>query len=108
MEPLKCWKCEGPHLRRNFPLLGESNKDVHNLQEASTVGEIGKFFHWINASLEDRHTDHQSAIIDIKGTISNQNISILIDPGATLSYITPKMMENCQLTKVRPARPWSV
>ena len=78
------------------------------MQEASTIGEVGKSFHWINAALEDRQADHQSAIVEIEGTISNQRHSILIDPGATLSYITPKMMENCQLAKVRHAKPWSV
>ena len=72
------------------------------------MGEIGKSFHRINASLEDRHEYHQSAIVEIEGIISNQNLSILINRGATLSYITPKMMENCHLTKVRHARPWLV
>ena len=55
-EPLKCWECEGPHLQRNFPLLGESNKTVHNLQEASTMGEIGKSFHWINVNTKNCST----------------------------------------------------
>ena len=47
-------------------------------------------------------------IVAIEGTISNRNLSILIDPGANLSYITPKMMDNFKLTKVRHANPWSV
>ena len=94
-EPLKCWECEGTHIQRNFPLLGESNKIVHNLQEASTVGEIVKSLHRINATLEDWHEYQQFAIVEIEGTISNQNISILIDRGANLNYITPKMMDNC-------------
>ena len=72
------------------------------------MGEIGKSFHRINAALEDRQEDHQSTIVEIEGTISNQNLSILIDRGDTLSYITLKMVENCQLTKVRHAKPWSV
>ena len=72
------------------------------------MGEIGKSFHQINAVIEDQHADHQSTIVEIEGTISNQKLSILIDLEATLSYITPKMMENCQLTKVRHARPWSI
>ena len=62
----------------------------------------------INASLEDRHEYHNSAIVEIEDTISNQNISMLIDLGATLSYITPKIMEKFQLTKVRHANPWLV
>ena len=78
---------------------------VHNLQEASTMGEFGKTFHLINANIEDQQEYHQSAIVEIEGTISNQNLSILIDMGANLTYINPKMMENCQITKVRHVRP---
>ena len=59
------------------------------------MGEIVKSLHRINATLEDRHEDHQFAIVEIEGTISDQNICILIDPGDNLNYITPKMMENC-------------
>jgi len=58
---------------------------VHNVQEASIVGDIGKSFHQINASLEDRQEDHQASIVENEGTISNRNLSILIDPGATVS-----------------------
>ena len=72
------------------------------------MGEFGKTFHMINATLEYRQEYHQSAIVEIEGTISNQNLSILIDLGANLSYITPKIMENYQITKVRNARPWSL
>ena len=78
------------------------------MQEDSIVGDIGKIFHLINASLEDWQEDHQTSIVENQGTISNQNLSILIEPGATVSYINPKMMENCHLTKVRHARTWSV
>ena len=59
------------------------------------MGKIGKSFHRINVALEDRQVDHQSAIVEIDGSIYNERISILIDPRATLSYITPKMMEKC-------------
>ena len=75
------------------------------MQEASTMGEFGKTFHMINATLEYRQEYHQSAIVEIEGTISNQNLSILIDLGANLSYINSKMMENCQLTMVIHVRP---
>ena len=51
-ELLKCWECEGPHVQRNCPLLSESNKTVHNIQEASTMAEIRKSVHCINAALE--------------------------------------------------------
>ena len=107
-EPLRCWECEETHLQRNFPHLNQSNKFVHRLQESSIVGEVGKSYHQINATLENRQEDYQSAIVEIEGTISKRNISILIDPGATLSYIAPKVMEDCWLAKVRHTQPWSV
>ena len=81
---------------------------LHNIQEASMVQEIGKNYHRINAALEDRQVDHQSAIVEIEGTISNHTLAILIYPRATLSYITPRMMDIFQLTKVKHAKPWLV
>ena len=57
--------------------------------------DIGKRFQQISAALEDQQADHQYAIVEIKGAMYNRNLSILIDPRSTLSYINPKMMENC-------------
>ena len=107
-EPLKCLECGDTHLLMNFPLLNKSDKVVHILQEASTAREIGKCFHRINASLDDRHANHQSTIVGIECTISNQIISILINLGATLSLMTPRMMDNYEIAKVRHAKPWLV
>ena len=98
-EPLKWWECGDPHIRIKFPLFNQSNKVVHNLLEASIVGEVGRSFHQINAALENRQASHQYGIVEIEGTIYNQNLDILIDQGATLSYITPKVAENCQLAR---------
>ena len=81
---------------------------LHNLQEASIVGEIGKNYHKIHAALEDWQADHQSTIVEIEGIISNHTLAILIDLGAALSYITPRMMELFQLTKVKHMKPWLV
>jgi hypothetical protein len=51
-EPLKCWECGEPHLRRNRPHINTKNKIVvHNLQESSTVGDVGRSLHRINAIL---------------------------------------------------------
>ena len=104
-EPLKCSECGEPHLRINFPRFNGESKMLHNIQEASTVGEIGKNYHIINASLKDQQAYHHSAIMEIEGAISNHILAMLIDPGATLSYITPRMMELCQLTKVKNVKP---
>ena len=85
-EPLKCWECGEPHLRRNCPHLTTTNKTVvHNLQEASTVGYMGRCFHQINAAIDGLQADHKSSVVEIEGKIHDTQISILIDPGATYS-----------------------
>ena len=51
----------------------------------------------ICAALENRQVDHQTSMVEIKGMINIQTISILIDTGASLSYISPKIVELCKL-----------
>jgi hypothetical protein len=93
-EPLKCWECGDPHIMRNCPCLIIVNITVvHNFQEASTVGDMGISLHWINATIDGRQADHQSSVVEIAGKIHDTRISILIDPGATLGYITPDVVE---------------
>jgi hypothetical protein len=93
-EPLKCWECGDPHIMRNCPCLITVNITVvHNFQEASTVGDMGISLHWINATIDGRQADHQSSVVEIAGKIHDTRISILIDPGATLGYITPDVVE---------------
>ena len=43
----------------------------------------------INATLEDRQVEHQSTIIEMESNVLNQTVSILIDPGTSLSYVSP-------------------
>jgi hypothetical protein len=108
-EPLKCWECGEPHLRRNCPRLIAANRTVvHNLQEASTVGDMGRSLHRINAAIDGRQADHQSSVVEIEGKILDTRISILIDPGATLSYITPDVVELNKLKKQKHEKPWLV
>ena len=70
-------------------MISENRDTVQNLQEASIVGDVGRSLHWINATVDGRQADHQSSVVEIEGKINNTHISILIDHGATLSYITP-------------------
>jgi hypothetical protein len=104
-EPLKCWECGEPHLRRNCPRLIATNRTVvHNLQEASTMGDLGKSLHRINAAIDGRQADHQSSVVEIEGKIHDTQISVLIDPGATLSYITPDVVGLNKLKKQKHAK----
>ena len=62
----------------------------------------------IYASLDDRKEDHQSTMVEIEGKILNTSISILIDLDACRSYVSPKIVDECKLGKVKHDKPWLV
>ena len=45
----------------------------------------------INLAFKIRHDDHQSSMVEIEGMIKNKPISILIDSGASLNYVSPSV-----------------
>ena len=47
-------------------------------------------------------------MVEIEGKINNTHIFVLIDSGATLSYITPSIVESNKLKKIRHAKSWLV
>jgi hypothetical protein len=47
----------------------------------------------IYAALDNRQTDHQASVVDMEGMIANHLVSILIEPGSNLSYVTPQTIE---------------
>jgi hypothetical protein len=55
-----------------------------------------------------RHVDHQSSMVEIEGMINKKYVSILIDPGASLSYVSPIIVEDCKLNKVKHNKSWLV
>ena len=72
---------------------------ISMLQEASTVNDLARNIPRINAALEDRQPDHQSTMLEVEGKILNTSVSIIIDLGAILSYIAPKIVEKSKLAK---------
>jgi hypothetical protein len=42
---------------------------VHNLQEASTVGDMGRSLHRINETIDGRQVDHQSSVLEVEDKI---------------------------------------
>jgi hypothetical protein len=51
------------------------------------VGEMGKA-HRIHAAGNNRQAEHHSTMLEMTGTVADQTLSILIDPGATESFIS--------------------
>ena len=53
----------------------------------------------INTTLENRQATHQTSMIKIEGMIKSHPISILIEPGASLIYVSPRIVELCKLSQ---------
>ena len=70
---------------------------MHTIQEEAIVGDVANGMPIINAALENRQVDHQTSMVEIEGMIQNKLVSILIDPGASLSYVSPSIAERCNL-----------
>ena len=71
-----------------------------------TVGDIARTMPRINASLENRQVDYQTSMVEVEGKINQIPISILIDPGASLSYISPDLAEKCKLSVEKFVKSW--
>eukprot|EP00253_Pinus_taeda_P002642 PITA_02642 len=105
--PVQCWGCGGPHYIRNCPHRKDNDK-LSQIYEASTVGDVARSMPRINAALEDRQADYQPTMIEFEGKIFDRAVSVLVDPGATLSYISPKVVESCGLQTTKFKSPWLV
>jgi hypothetical protein len=46
--------------------------------------------------------------VEVEGKVNNNHISILIDPGATLSYVTPGVFDSKKIKKVKHTKSWLV
>ena len=47
-------------------------------------------------------------MVEVEGKINQIHISILIDPGVSLSYISPNLVEKCKLSEIFFAKYWLV
>eukprot|EP00253_Pinus_taeda_P017798 PITA_17798 len=105
--PVQCWGCGGPHYVKNCPQR-KGTDQISQIHEASTVGDVARSIPRINAALEDRQAEYQPSMVEFEGNISNLSLAILIDPGATLSYVSPKIVEQCKLQSEKFRNPWLV
>ena len=78
------------------------------MQEAYIVNDIARNIPIVNVSLEYRQVDHQSTMLEVEGKVLNIHVSILIDSGSSLSYIAPKVVEKCKLSKEKQNNAWLV
>ena len=73
-----------------------------------TIGDLTRTMPRINAALENQQADYQTSMVEVEGKINQILISILIDPGASLSYISPNLVENCKIPLEKFASSWLV
>ena len=57
-----------------------------------TVGDLARTMSKINVALENRKADYQTSMVEVEGKLNQIPISILIDPGASSSYISPNLV----------------
>ena len=72
------------------------------------VGQVARAVPRIYAALEDLQEDHQSMVVEVEGNIAKQSVSILINPGSTHSYITPKTIGICAFKRLKHRKSWLV
>jgi hypothetical protein len=105
---IKCWGCEGDHLYTDLPHKGENIRIVQNIQEFDIVEDIGRSMPRIYASLDNKKLEYQYPMIKVEGNIHNQPIAILIDSGASHSYINPNLFEIFHLQRSKHEKSWLV
>ena len=81
---------------------------TNNIQEDTTVDDIGRYVPRICAALENRKVDHQSHMIEVEGMVNKKPIAILIDSGASHSYINPNIVERFHVERRKHNHSWMV
>jgi hypothetical protein len=86
---------------RDCPRRGEKVRTTRNVQQVETVEDMGINVPRIYVALENKRAEYQSHMIEVEGMINNQTIAILIDSGASHSYIDPKMVESLHFPRIK-------
>eukprot|EP00253_Pinus_taeda_P013432 PITA_13432 len=91
---VECWHCKGPHYRQHCPSYQAGIKK----QEYKAKGGRPQNPHRIHAAINHRQAEHQATVVGSAGMINNIPLAVLIDPGATDSFISPSTILRCGLT----------
>jgi hypothetical protein len=105
---MECWGCKRNHRYKYFPHRNDKVRVVHNVQHAETMEDMGSRIPRIYAALDNKQAKYQSHIIEVEGMINNQTITILIDSGASHSYIDPRMVGSLHLPRSKHGKSWLV
>jgi hypothetical protein len=106
--PMECWRCKGNHIYRDCPNKKDKARTVHIVQQAETVEDMGSRMPRIYAALDNKLAEFQSHMIEVEGMINNRPLVILIDSGASHSYVDPRVVESLHLMKSKHEKSWLV
>jgi hypothetical protein len=72
------------------------------------VEDMGSKMTRIYAALDNKKVEFQSHMIEVEGMINNQPLVILIDSGASHSYVYPRVVESMHLMRRKHEKSWLV
>ena len=106
--PIQCWGCQGNHKYRDCPHKNGKARTVHTVQQDETVEDMGSRMPRIYAALDNKQAEFQSHMIEVEGMTSNRPLVILIDSGASHSYVDPRVVESLHLMRSKHEKSWLV
>ena len=72
------------------------------------VSDLARGIPKINVALENRQAKYQTSMVEVEGMLNHKPISILIEPGASLSYVSPSLVEKIKQPVQKFAKSWLV
>jgi hypothetical protein len=83
-------------------------RTFNNVQQAETVEDMGSRMPRIYATFDNKQEEFQSHMIEVEGMINNRPLIILIDSGASHSYVDPMVVESLHLSRRKHEKSWLV
>jgi hypothetical protein len=106
--PMECWGCKGNHRYRDCPHKKDKARTIHYVQQAKTMEDMGSRMPRIYAAMDNKQDKFQLHVIEVEGIINNQPFIILIDSGASHSYVDPRVVESFHLSRRKHKNYWLV
>jgi hypothetical protein len=88
--------CGVPHYQNSYPEEGPTFLDQSEQRPLEFWGKA----HQIHAAVNDGQVEHQSTVLETTGMIVDQTLSILIDPGATESFISGAVLKRIKVMEI--------
>ena len=95
-------------MRINFLYESDKARNACSVHQAAMVKDMTKSVPNIYAALDNRQAEFQSHMIEVEGTINNRPLVILIDSGASHSYVDPRVVDSLHLMRSKHEKSWLV